>query len=229
MPLVDLAVPSDEDPVSKQVRDFVAEGERRIAALGRVLPAFVPSDHEQVYRALRALQSQGALTGARMVEWGSGLGIVAGLAAMLGFESHAIEIEDDLAAAGERLADDFGLAVETAAGTFVPSESEDLTAAVGDELEWLQPGGADAYELLDRDPAEFDLVFAYPWPGEEEIIFALFERHAGHGAVLLTFHGLEGVRAVVDLPLFGKRTALPSQIGALNPIMVMAPRPSCTA
>ncbi|MHC4953640.1 MAG: hypothetical protein ACYTGZ_07105 [Planctomycetota bacterium] len=195
MPLVELAVPVGDEPVPQRARDFIAEGERRIASLGRVLPAFVPSDHELVYRALCALRDDGALTGMRMVEWGSGLGIVAGLAAMLDYEAHAIEIEEELAEAGARLAADFGLSVEEAAGTFVPSGSEDLTVGVGDELEWLQPGGADAYESLGRDPAEFDLVFAYPWPGEEEIVLSLFERHAGHGGVLLTFHGLEGVRA----------------------------------
>ena len=201
MPLVEFEVGSGEQPVPREAREFIAEGERRIASLGRVLPAFVPSDHAQVYRALRALRDDGALTGVRMLEWGSGLGIVAGVAAMLGYEAHAIEIEEELVEAGARLAADFGLAVEEAAGTFVPSGSEDLAAAsVGDDLEWLQPGGADAYELLGRDLAEFDIVFAYPWPGEEDILLALFERHAGHGAVLLTFHGLEGVRAHRAVP-----------------------------
>ena len=45
------------------------------------------------------------------------------------------------------------------------------------------------------DLEEFDLIFAYPWPGEEDIILSLFERHAARGSVLLSYHGMEGVRA----------------------------------
>ena len=78
---------------------------------------------------------------------------------------------------------------------FVPPGSDDLLAGTGDELEWLRAGGNDGYELVDRDPDEFDLIFAYPWPGEEHIILSLFERHAGRGSVLLSYHGMEGVRA----------------------------------
>ena len=35
---------------------------------------------------------------------------------------------------------------------------------------------------------EFDLVFAYPWPDEEEMIAELFADHARTGARLLTYH-----------------------------------------
>jgi len=196
LPLEELTLAVGDAPVAvpAAVTTLIAEGEARIAELGRVMPGFVPSDHVVVYAALCALRGGKWLTGDRFCEWGCGLGIVAGMAAMLGYEAHAIEIEEQLVEAGERLARDFELTVEYAVGTFVPTGSEDLTAGVGDELEWLQQGGADGYELLGRDPDEFDLIFAYPWPGEEEIVLSLFERHAGHGAVLLTYHGLEGVR-----------------------------------
>jgi len=195
MPLVDEPLPLDDAPIPARVAALVADGEARIAAFGRALPAFIPSDHLLVYRALRSLRDGGVLTGTRFCEWGSGLGIVAGLAALCGYEAHAIEIEADLVAEGEALSAAHGLLVEHVAATFVPVGSEDLTAAAGDELEWLQPGGADAYELFGRDPDEFDLFFAYPWPGEEEIVFSIFERHAGRGALLLSYHGIEGLRA----------------------------------
>ena len=35
---------------------------------------------------------------------------------------------------------------------------------------------------LGLDPDDFDIVFAYPWPGEEQIIFDLFASHAATGA-----------------------------------------------
>lgn len=194
MPLEELTFDVVGAPLPDRARELIVEGERRIAELGRVLPGFVPSDHPLVHDALRTLRTGAWLTGDRFCEWGSGLGIVAGLAAMLGYEAHAIEIEEELVDEGERLAHDFGLEVVHAAGTFVPPGSDDLLAGTGDELEWLRAGGPDGYELVDRDPEEFDLIFAYPWPGEEGIILALFERHAGRGALLLTYHGLEGVR-----------------------------------
>ena len=35
---------------------------------------------------------------------------------------------------------------------------------------------------------------AYPWPGEEQVIFDLFTDYAAVGALLLTYHGQDGVR-----------------------------------
>ena len=195
MELADIEIPSAARTLPERARMFIAAGNARIAELGSSRPAFIPSNHEAVYLALRGLRGSTLLTGARFCEWGSGIGVVAGLAAMLGFEAHAVEIEDDLVAVGEKLSEEFGLDVEHVPATFVPTASQDLAAGAGDELDWLRPGGADAYELLGRDPDEFDLVFAYPWPGEEEVVEEIFLRHAGEGAVLLTFHGLEGLRA----------------------------------
>ncbi len=47
---------------------------------------------------------------------------------------------------------------------------------------------------LDLEPEDFDLVYAYPWPGEEKVIFDLFESCASVGALLLTFHSQDGLR-----------------------------------
>jgi hypothetical protein len=48
--------------------------------------------------------------------------------------------------------------------------------------------------VLRRDPDDFDLVFAYPWPGSEDVIYRLFDAFAATEALLLTFHGSEGLR-----------------------------------
>jgi hypothetical protein len=37
-------------------------------------------------------------------------------------------------------------------------------------------------------------VFAYPWPDEEAVTGELFERYAGTGAVLATYHGRDEFR-----------------------------------
>ena len=195
MALADVPIPVDDRPLPPDVEAFLAAAGDRVALCGASRPAFIPSDAEAVYRALSGLDAASQVPGRLFCEWGSGLGVAAALAARVGFRAHAIEIDDELVAEGRRLSDSFGLPVEHVAATFVPAESQDLAVGTGDELDWLQPGGADAYELLERSPEEFDVFYAYPWPGEEEVIDALFERHAGHGAVLLTYHGREGLRA----------------------------------
>jgi hypothetical protein len=42
---------------------------------------------------------------------------------------------------------------------------------------------------------DLDVVFAYPWPDEEALTAELFDRYAGPGAVLVTFHSGDGFRA----------------------------------
>ena len=69
------------------------------------------------------------------------------------------------------------------------------------EFEWLAVGGPDPYDQMDLAIDDFDVVFAYPWPGEERVIERLFERFACDGALLITYNGTEGVR------LFRRRAA----------------------
>jgi hypothetical protein len=52
-------------------------------------------------------------------------------------------------------------------------------------------GGHEALGLAVED---FDLIFAYPWPDEEGLTAALFERYAREGALLLTYHEVGGLR-----------------------------------
>ncbi len=44
------------------------------------------------------------------------------------------------------------------------------------------------------DPDDFDVVFAYPWPGEECLIASLFEKYAAEGALLLMYDQFNSVR-----------------------------------
>jgi len=157
-------------------------------------PAFVPCDFELAHRALAAVRRGGLAPGRTFCEWGSGLGIVTCLAATLGFRAYGIEIEEALVHAARGFASGRGIPVAFACGTFLPPGCEDL-ADRPREFDWLCSGGADGHAALDLDPAELDLVFAYPWPGDEQVVFDLFARIAGTGALLLTYHGLDGIRA----------------------------------
>jgi hypothetical protein len=198
MTLTHVSFAEQNSPLPEEVASLCLDAELRIEDFvegrrDKPLVAFVPSDFAIVYRALEAARELMLAPGRRFVEWGSGMGVVSCLAAMLGFDAIGIEIEPELVALSERLASDFGLDVEFVEGSFLPVGSEELVDQQGD-VTWLRTDGADAYALLDLEPDDFDVVFAYPWPGEEQIVFDVFEAYAATGALLITFHGQEGIR-----------------------------------
>jgi len=191
MPLVDVELPppsAGEFPA--KVRALIRESDGRIRRFlaRRTVPGFVVSDFARVGRALQAIRETSLAPGDACCEWGSGFGVVALMAACLDFRSCGIEIDADLVDEATALAADFELDVEFACGTYVPSGGEDLTDSC-QEFDWLSAGGACGYDTLGVDPADFDLIFAYPWPGEEQVIDDLFERFGATSALMLTYHG----------------------------------------
>jgi hypothetical protein len=192
---LDLALTAEKLPAG--VARLLADARQRIAALEEesraAFPAFVPSDYELVYRALTAIKSARLSTGRRFLEWGSGVGAATCLAALVEFDAAGIEVESRLVDIAVNLARQHGMPVQFVCGSFVPDGCEPRLDATGD-VAWLSAGGADGYAALELDPDDFDLVFAYPWPGEEQVIFDLFADCAAVGALLLTYHGQDGVR-----------------------------------
>ncbi|MEL7089295.1 MAG: hypothetical protein AAGL98_12790, partial [Planctomycetota bacterium] len=49
----------------------------------------------------------------------------------------------------------------------------------------------DGYDDLGLDPEDFGLIYAYPWPGEEEVVEQIFAAVAATGALLLTYRSTE--------------------------------------
>ncbi len=187
-----------EDELPPAITAFIDEAEERIRTFqedlkGATIPAFVPSDFRMVYRALAAVMERNLAPGTLFCEWGSGFGVVAGLSAQIGFDAHAIEINHELMDAAEALAADFDYQVEFARGTFVPDGGDEYLDQTN-EFEWLSPGGADGYAFLGLEADDFDVIFAYPWPGEEIVVENLFERFGAEGALLVTYHGIEELR-----------------------------------
>lgn len=195
MPLADLNLPAGTADLPRDVRLFLREAGRRVERFqrsGRV-PAFVPSDFEGAYGMLHALAAADLVPGRLFCEWGSGFGVVACLAALLEFDACGIEIEPELVDAAQRLAEDFGLPVEFACGSFLPERSP-ARARAGEGFAWLTVDGDDAHTDLDLAPDDFDVIFAYPWPDEEKLTANAFECQAATGAVLVTYHGGEAFR-----------------------------------
>jgi predicted O-methyltransferase YrrM len=192
---VELTLPTD--PIPSEFAALIADGKDRVDELEdksrATMPAFVPSDFELAYRALAAIDLANLATGHQFLEWGSGIGVVTCLAAQLGFDAIGIEIESPLVEIANELAGAHNLNAEFICGSFVPHGTE-VTVGTADDFAWLSTTGRVAYDDLDLEPNDFDLIFAYPWPGEEQIIFDLFANHAATGALLLTYHGIEGVR-----------------------------------
>ncbi|MBI3409929.1 MAG: class I SAM-dependent methyltransferase [Planctomycetes bacterium] len=193
IPLVDLTLPPDGDSLPHDVRSFLREADRRIARYcrGRRIGGFMPSDFERVYGVLRTFTAGNVASGNQFCEWGSGFGVVTCLAAMLDFDACGFEIERELVDAAQELAADFDVPVEFICGSFIPSGSEACIDA-DDAFTWLHTHEGSSVEEF--GPADFDVVFAYPWPDEEQLTAALFDCHASAGAVLMTYHGGEDLR-----------------------------------
>jgi SAM-dependent methyltransferase len=197
MRLVDVEFEAADVVLPDDVAQLIAEAQRRIEQMEEefraAIPAFVPSDFDAVYRALAHIQTARISTGQRFLEWGSGVGAVTCLAAKLGFDAVGIEVEPPLVEMAEELAERFAVAAQFVCGSFVPSGAEAHVDAAG-EVAWLRTDAEDGYRELELDPDDFDVIFAYPWPGEEQVIFDLFHECAAVGTLLLTYHSQDGLR-----------------------------------
>lgn len=157
------------------------------------VPSFVASDFLMVDQALGAVLERDLAPGPAFCEWGAGFGVVAGLAALRGMDAYAIEINRGLVSACERLMADHGIDVTLAQGSLVPEGGDEIVDAMAQQA-WLLTNEHPAYDELGLDLDDFDLVFAYPWPGEESLVEALFDAFAAEGALLLTYHGMNEIK-----------------------------------
>ena len=151
----------------------------------------VSSDFALVNAALQRIVAKDLASGTLFCEWGSGFGVVTLLASLHGFDAHGIEIQPDLVEFAEQLAEEFACDVRFVQGTYVPPDGEKLAATP--ENPWFDSGTSSAYQELEIDADQFDVIFAYPWPGGESLLTALFMQCAGEGAILLTYDEANGV------------------------------------
>jgi hypothetical protein len=189
MPLLDVPLELDDAEVPGDVRRFLAEANRRIDAFQQEsrVPGFVSTDLERAYRVLRVVAQSRLTPGGLFCEWGCGFGAIACLAAMLDFDAVGIEIEAELVQAARQLAADFAVPVEFVNASFLPRGSA-VHTEVGLGFAWLKAEEARPGEV-GFDPDDFDVIFAYPWPDEEDVAADLFGRYARPGALLVTYHG----------------------------------------
>jgi len=136
--------------------------------------SFIPADYVLLYDALHMLRRKMPPT-PRFMEWGSGLGIVAMLAASLGWRAEGIEIERGLVNESRHFSKLFDLPILIHEASFFPKDPN-------------------VFEQLEEACAKCDLIYVYPWPDQEVEIFDLFDQLAKPGSHLLTYYGVEDVR-----------------------------------
>jgi hypothetical protein len=150
---------------------------------------FVPADYERMLRLLLELRAPGL----RFLEWGSATGVITIMADLLGFEAYGIELDPELVEIARGLAARFGSGARFAAGSFIPPGYR-WTPRTGDGRTGTIGTGASGYAELGHALDEFDLVYAYPWDGEEPLMHDLLRARGRTGARLVLHGGAEGVR-----------------------------------
>ena len=195
--LTDVEFEPPKIAIPAQITALLADAQQRLDDLDNTtrieFPAFVPSNFELAYRALVEIEATNLAAGRRFIEWGSGIGVVTCLASCVGFDAVGIEIEPKLVDMANSIASDHNIAAQFACGSFIPDGVVPRVDYI-DGVAWLTTEGDDGHEELDLEPDDFDVVFAYPWPGEEQVLFDLFADTAATGALLLTYHGIDGVQ-----------------------------------
>lgn len=149
---------------------------------------FVAADYGLVFDALCDLRGR-AIT---FLEWGSGLGVVTIMASRLGFEAYGIECEVGLVDWSRQLAIEFGSDAVFAEGSFIPRQYC-WTGRLSTELERTDVAAPAAYDDLDMELRDFDLVYAYPWPGEQRLYRDILRQFGAPHARLLCYDAQEGM------------------------------------
>jgi len=145
--------------------------------------SFVSSDYNRVLSALLAVRRPGA----RFLEWGSATGVVAIIADLLGYEAYGIELDERLVEVAVEMAGRYGSGVRFAAGSFLPAGYVWRPTHGDGRLGTLGEGGS-GYLKLGRSLDDFDLVYAYPWDGEEVLMHDLMRVHGARDARLMLHH-----------------------------------------
>lgn len=123
---------------------------------------FVPSNYELAWRTLDALPR------GRFCEWGSGFGLVTGIAELLGFDASGIELDQNLAEASRKLLNDFQLSARIITGNY--------------------------FDL----PCDADVVFVYCWFSKIKMAEDFFSAYAPDNARLLICYGQSDIRSKVN-------------------------------
>lgn len=154
---------------------------------------FVPADYDAVLRTLLELRAPGL----RFLEWGSATGVITIMADLLGFEAYGIELDARLVDIARDLAARYDSGARFAAGSFLPTGYR-FHSRTGDDRIGTIGYGESGYPQLRHPLEDFDLVYGYPWHGEEPMMLDLMRAYGGKGARLVLHGAREGARIYRD-------------------------------
>jgi hypothetical protein len=151
---------------------------------------FVAADYDSVRDVLLSVH----MPGRRFLEWGSATGVVTIMADLIGYDACGIELDPVLVESARTLATRVGSGARFAHGSFIPMGWVWKTRR-GDARPGTIGDGPSGYLVLGRALSDFDVVYGFPWPGEEELMLELFRCHGNPEARLL-LHSSTGTTTV---------------------------------
>ncbi len=146
---------------------------------------FIAAEYEVVLEELILLREPGR----RFLEWGSATGVLTIMADLLGFEAYGIELDADLVAEARRLAAAWDSGARFAAGSFLPTGYR-FRNPRGDTRLGTVRAGRSGYLELEHPLDDFDVVYGFPWSGEESMKLDLM-RCYGRSDTLLLLYGVD--------------------------------------
>lgn len=149
---------------------------------------FVAADYDTVLDCLLVL----AEPGLKFLEWGSATGTITMLADALGFEAYGIELDERLVLEAREFARARNSGARFAAGSFLPVGYR-WGRQTGDGRLGTIGEGTSGYLELGMPLDDFDVVFGYPWTGEEPIMRDLMRQYGRADARLLLYSGQDEV------------------------------------
>lgn len=155
---------------------------------GESFHPFVAAEYEDVLTALISVREPGR----RFLEWGSATGIITIMADLLGFEAYGIELDADLVGEARGLADAWGSGARFAAGSLLPTGYRFRGDRGGDRLGTIGEGTS-GYLELGHPLDDFDVVYGFPWSGEEALMLDLMKCYGRPDALLLLNTGDHGM------------------------------------
>ena len=150
---------------------------------------FIAAEYEPVLEAIIPHRGEAL----KFLEWGSATGVIAIIADLLGFEAYGIELEEDLVQMARDLARRFDSGATFAKGSFLP-QGYRWKPQDGDGRMGTIGSGSSGYLELGHHLDEFDVVFAFPWSGEEAMMLDLMASYGRKDATLLLNTVNQGVQ-----------------------------------
>ncbi len=197
--LTRVEIPSSVDriDVPPQIQAWIREAQQEIEAFQDrwdrpLIEQFVAADYQLVYQSLCWARENVPLIGNRFLEWGCGFAAISAFASTLDFDVIGIEAEPDLLRQAGTILARWDVNIDLVLGNFLPPGSESLSEdptlpSLGHHVEC-------GYQSIGLDLDDFAIIYAYPWPGEDDFHEAVFNRYAANGSVMMQFCGPNDVR-----------------------------------